>query len=222
MPKSLGKLKSTKINHINQREMKNIFIAAICLLSTQLQAQTGKVKKTTSYLMPQIALLNGSSGTSTQIQLVGGWVKNNWHFGLGAGIDYYEMRSMPLFSDVRYHFGKEQKIFTYANVGYNFSWVQDTHDPRFIIPPSSNTVKQTDGLYTDIGIGYAIKIGKRNSLLMSTGFSVKQMGEEYHLLPYSSWVWPSSTPWINPESTTVRKFDYTFKRVCFKVAYRLW
>ena len=80
MPKSLGKLKSTKINHINQREMKNIFIAAICLLSTQLQAQTGKVKKTTSYLMPQIALLNGSSGTSTQIQLVGGWVKNNWHF----------------------------------------------------------------------------------------------------------------------------------------------
>lgn len=202
--------------------MKNIFIAAICFLSTHLQAQTGKVKKTTSYLMPQIALINGSSGTSTQVQLAGGWVKNNWHFGLGTGIDYYEMRSVPLFTDVRYHFGKEQKVFTYANVGYNFSWVQDTHDPRIIIPPSSNTVKQTDGLYTDIGIGYTIKIGKRNSLLMSTGFSVKQMGEEYHPLPFSSWVWPSSTPWVSSESTTIRKFDYTFKRISFKVGYRLW
>ncbi|MCZ6992316.1 hypothetical protein OH407_23595, partial [Salmonella enterica] len=82
--------------------MKNIFIAAICFLSTHLQAQTGKIKKMTSYLMPQIALIDGSSGTSTQIQLAGGLVKNNWHFGLGAGIDYYEMRSVPLFTDVRY------------------------------------------------------------------------------------------------------------------------
>lgn len=222
MLKSLEKLKSIKIRHTNQREMKNIFIAAICLLSTHLQAQKSKAKKSSSYLMPQVALLNGSSGTSTQIQLVGGLVKNDWHVGLGVGIDYYEMRSVPLFTDVRYHFGKEKKIFTYANVGHNFSWAQDADNPRFTIPPSSYAVKQTDGLYTDIGIGYTIKIGRRNSLLMSTGFSLKQMGEEYHPLPYSSWIWPSSDPWTSPPSTTVRKFDYTFKRVSFKVAYRLW
>ncbi len=216
MLESLGKLKSVRINHINQQKMKNLFIAGICLLSTNLMAQTGKDKKSTSYLMPQIALLNGSSGAGAQVQLAGGLVKNNWHFGLGTGIDYYELRSVPLYSDVRYHFGKGKRAFAYANIGYNFSWTENTDDRVYIMPPAMNTLKQTGGLYTDFGIGYNINMGKNHALALSTGFSVKQMYEEYEEL--SIWSWPRPVQ-IDP---TIRRFDYAFKRVSFKVAYRLW
>lgn len=196
--------------------MKNVFIVGICLLSTNLMAQSGKSNKTSSYLMPQIALLNGSSGAGAQIQLAGGLVKNNWHLGLGTGIDYYEMRSVPLYTDVRYHFGKEKKAFVYSNIGYNFSWVQNIDDRVYIMPPAMNTLKQTGGLYTDFGVGYNVRIGKHQALALSTGFSVKQMREEYEEL--SIWSWPRPVQ-IDP---TIRRFDYAFKRVSFKVAYRLW
>lgn len=199
---------------MNQQKMKKLFIASICLLSTNLMAQTGKVKNKSSYLMPQIALLNGSSGVGTQFQLAGGLVKNNWNFGVGAGIDYYELRSVPLYADVRHHFGKEKNLFAYANIGYNFEWIHNIDERVYIMPPAMNTLKQRGGLYTDFGIGYNIQMGKNHALALSTGFSVKQMYEEYEEL--SIWSWPTQ---IDP---TIRRFNYAFKRVSFKVAYRLW
>jgi len=194
--------------------MKNLFIAGICLLSTSLMAQTGKVKKASSYLMPQIALLNGSSGAGAQVQLAGGLVKNNWHFGLGTGIDYYELTSVPVYSDVRYHFGKEKKAFAYANLGYNFHWKESTEGRVYIMPPPNSTVK--GGLYTDLGIGYNIGLGKNQSLALSIGFSVKQLTEEVEEMLWGPFPQPVQ---VDP---TIRRYEYAFKRVSFKVAYRLW
>lgn len=216
MLESLGKLKSTKIEHINQSKMKSLFVIGICLLSTNLVAQTEIVKKSTSYLMPQIALLNGSSGVGSQAQLAGGLVKNNWNFGLGTGIDYYELRSVPLYADVRYHFGKAKKAFVYANIGYNFAWAQNIDDRVYIVPPVMNTLKQSGGLYADFGIGYDIRFGKNHSLALSTGYSVKQLHEEYEESTF--WIWPRPTQ----TDPTIRKFDYVFKRLSLKVAYSLW
>jgi hypothetical protein len=194
--------------------MKKLFVAGICLLSTSLMAQTGKVKKTSSYLMPQIALLNGSSGAGAQIQLAGGLVKNNWHLGLGTGIDYYELTSVPVYSDIRYHFGKEKKAFAYANLGYNFHWKESTEGRVYIMPPPNSTVK--GGLYTDLGIGYNIGLGKNHSLALSIGYSVKQLTEEVEEMLWGPFPLPVQ---VDP---TIRRYEYTFKRVSFKVAYRLW
>lgn len=196
--------------------MKKLLVVCLCFWSVFLTAQTNKIKKVSSYLMPQMALLNGSSGMGAQVQLSGGLVRDNWNFGIGTGIDYYELRSIPLYTDIRYHFGKQQKVFAYMNLGYNFDWVQKMDDKVYIMPPVINTLKYTGGLYGDWGIGYNIKISKHHSLALSTGFSIKQMGEEYQELLFSIWPWP-----VTNESA-IRKFDYTFKRVSLKVAYRLW
>lgn len=193
--------------------MKNVFIAGMCLLSTNLMAQTEKVKKikkTNSYLMPQIALLSGSCVDGAQIQLAGGLVKNNWHLGLGTGIDYYEMRSIPLYTDVRYHFGKEKKVFAYANLGYNFHWKENTDGRMYIIPPPNSVVK--NGLYTDLGIGYSLAINKNRALALSMGYSVKQLSEAIE---------PRSMDNFPPASDAPIVIRYAFKRVSFKVAYRL-
>lgn len=194
--------------------MKKLLLVVMCIISTSLIAQTDKVKKNSSYLMPQIALLNGSSGAGAQIQVAGGVVKNNWHFGLGTGIDYYELTSVPIYSDIRYHFGKEKKAFAYANLGYNFHWKESTEGRVYIMPPPNSTVK--GGLYTDFGIGYNIGLGKNHSLALSMGYSVKQLTEEVEEMLFGPFPLPVQ---VDP---TIRRYEYTFKRVSFKVAYRLW
>lgn len=215
MLESLGKLKSTKIDHINQQEMKKLIIAGICLLSTNLMAQTGKVKRTNSYLMPQIALLNGSSGAGAQVQLAGGIVKKDWLIGLGTGIDYYELTAVPVYTDIRYQFGKEKKAFAYANLGYNFHWKESTEGRVYVMPPPNSIVK--GGLYTDFGIGYNIGISKHQALALSVGYSVKQMSEEIEEM-----MWPGPFPQPVQVDPTIRRYDYAFKRISFKVGYRLW
>lgn len=195
--------------------MKKLFIAGICLLSTNLMAQTGKVKKASSYLMPQIALLNGSSGAGAQIQLAGGLVKKDWLIGLGVGIDYYELTGVPVYSDIRYHFGKEKKAFAYVNLGYNFHWKESTEGRVYIMPPPNSRVK--GGLYSDFGIGYNIGVGKHQALALSMGYSVKQMSEEIEEM-----IWPGPFPQPVQVDPTIRRYDYAFKRISFKVAYRLW
>lgn len=195
--------------------MKKLLVVGMCLVSTSLIAQTTKAKKTSSYLMPQIALLNGSSGAGAQVQLAGGLIKKDWHFGLGTGIDYYELTSVPVYSDIRYHFDKAKKAFAYANLGYNFHWKESTEGRVYIMPPPNSTVK--GGLYTDLGIGYNIAIGKKNSLALSMGYSVKQLTEEVEEI-----LLPGPFPLPIQVDPTIRRYEYTFKRVAFKVAYRLW
>lgn len=195
--------------------MKSLFIAGICLVSTNLMAQTGKVKKTSSYLMPQIALLNGSSGAGAQVQLAGGIVKKDWLIGVGTGIDYYELTAVPVYSDIRYHFGKQKEAFAYFNLGYNFHWKESTEGRVYIMPPPNSRIK--GGLYTDLGIGYNIGIGKHRVLALSMGYSVKQMSEEIEEM-----IWPVPFPQPVQVDPTIRKYDYTFKRLSFKVGYRLW
>lgn len=183
-------------------------------------AQKAIIKKLPSYLMPQVAFLNGDNGVGAQIHLSGGLIKNNWHFGLGTAIDYYQLRTIPLYTDLQYHFGKGKKGFAYANLGYNFPWTENKNDRIYIMPPVANSSRFSGGLYTDLGIGYQIKIGKKNILALSAGYSVKEIREQYEEL--SIWSWPR--PVIQPGQTdpNTRQLDYTFTRVSFKVGYRLW
>nr|WP_168420872.1 hypothetical protein [Escherichia coli]NKQ99695.1 hypothetical protein [Escherichia coli] len=74
-------------------------------------------KQTKYYLIPQAALLNGDHACNAQLQLVGGIQKKQWGFGAGLGIDYYKVRTIPLFVDTRFFFGKERQYFSYFNLG---------------------------------------------------------------------------------------------------------
>lgn len=195
---------------------KIILIILVCAL-TQVKAQSNKKAK--FYLMPEIALLNGDQAKSTQIQLIGGLSKNNWRFGLGLGIDHYKLRSAPIFINARNYFGSNKKGFAFVSIGSNIPWVLDEqHRIWFTQNGEQKRSAFNMGVYSDIGIGYDIQLGKTKNLSLSMGYSVKRISEEYE--EWGFWIWPQPTP--EPNSSRARTADYTLRRLSLKVGFQLW
>ena len=106
-----------------------------------------------------ISLINGDNVTSAGLQSINGFQKGNLFAGVGIGLDYYLYRTVPLFADFRYQFGKtKNKFFAYADGGVNFDWVEEDYydGPIFIWEGSSNSSEFHDGAYTDLGLGYIV------------------------------------------------------------------
>jgi hypothetical protein len=115
----------------------------------------------------QGGLLEGEAGSAFQLKAVNGFQKQSWFAGIGVGLDYYHIRSLPLFLDLRRSFGKGAKApFVYANGGYHFPWLK-TGEQEW------NDVDVKGGLYMDAGIGYAFPAFKNTALFFSAGYSQK-------------------------------------------------
>ncbi|HLF46143.1 MAG TPA: hypothetical protein VI548_06940, partial [Chitinophagaceae bacterium] len=117
--------------------------------------------------------------------------------------------TVPLFADLRYEFGrKKNNFFAYADAGINFSWIQD----HFIDNPSiwngntSNSFK--NGTYNDIGLGYNVKMKKENALVLSLGYSYKNLKET-----------ESYIDWRTSELLK-RENNYNLRRIMLKVGWQ--
>ena len=102
-----------------------------------------------------VALVNGSNSVSAALQSVNGFQKNNWFAGIGAGLDYYLYRTVPVFADVRYSLGKKRnKFFAYADGGINISWIENSLSGNIVIWEGfRNENNFFNGAYTDAGLG---------------------------------------------------------------------
>jgi hypothetical protein len=121
----------------------------------------------------QVGLLEGQAGSAFQLQTINGFQHRSWFGGVGLGLDHYRFRGIPLFLDVRKEFGQlANRFFVYADLGIHFSWVTDKQKNSilYVTPKNFST-----GLYSDAGIGYTIRLKKKNSLLFSAGYSFKNM-----------------------------------------------
>src|SRR5215208_3876452 len=102
-------------------------------------------KKSTAYKfnsINSISLINGDNATAGGLQSINGFQKGNLFAGMGIGLDYYLYRTVPLFADFRYEFGKNKnKFFAYADGGINFDWVEENYNggPIFIWDGSRNS-----------------------------------------------------------------------------------
>ena len=87
--------------------------------------------------------------------------------GIGAG-NYlgYEIRSVPIFADIRWHFAKSPFLFAFADVGGSF--FQDTFIDK--------------GFVSDLGVGYRVTFGKRCSLNPSVGYNLIAYRQGYRNL----------------------------------------
>lgn len=181
-----------------------VFVSAVLLMN----AQEKKIVHS-FHSVNTVSLVNGGNSVSAAIQSVNGLKKGAWFAGLGVGIDYYLYRTVPFFADMRYEFGKKKnKFFAYADAGINFSWVQD----RFIDNPSAwngNTSnKFKNGLYNDVGLGYSVKTKKENALVLSLGYSQKNLRETE---TYIDW---------RTSDLLKRENSYGLKRVMLKIGWQ--
>jgi len=197
--------------------MKKVFLLFILIAFVKANAQSGQ--KTPSYFMPQLGVLSGDQANSLQFQLTGGVIAKNWRIGMGTGLDYYKVRSVPVFADVRHYFGRNKKAFSFANLGYNVPWPLENQYKIFFIQGGSTKSKFEMGWYTDLGLGYDIDLGKQKALSLSVSYSIKTFSEIYDERIDWIWGWPINQPGGN---ISERKVDYTFRRLSLKAGFRLW
>ncbi|HVY74956.1 MAG TPA: hypothetical protein VG890_09015, partial [Puia sp.] len=96
-----------------------LFIILVLILATRgtTFAQNPSSSKAWQFhSINQVGLLEGESGSSWQLQTVNGMSYKSWFAGIGVGLDYYRLRGIPLFLDLRKTFGHSRnKPFVYAD-----------------------------------------------------------------------------------------------------------
>jgi hypothetical protein len=198
----------TDINRLRPLLFACCLLAALPLLSLG-QKTTPKIKFE-SYTA--IGTLFGNQTVHGQLQTVNGLSSGPWFLGLGVGLDEYRLRTVPVFADLRYRYGKRRnQWFAYADLGYSIA---------------TNTVTGLDGdyyferdiqggLYYDAGVGYQIPITKKGwGLFVSAGFSQKYASETA-----KAYVWqPGILPL--PDDAQVEALDYRLSRISIKVGWK--
>ena len=111
----------------------------------------------------------GESHPKMLFQTVNGLKYKDWFAGVGIGLDEYEIKSLPLFADLRMNFGKEKKGFIYGDIGYNFFLEDKSKEHDF----SGSESSYKGGVYTDIGIGVRASLIKNVKMVFSIGHSYK-------------------------------------------------
>jgi len=193
---------------------KSIFIGfLLTILGAGLAAQVKKDPKSKTkncsckfQSVNQVGLLEGEAGSSFQLQSINGLRYKTWFAGLGAGIDYYSFRGIPVFVDVRKDWWKKINTpFVYTDAGIHFSWVGDKNQNWWGRSEFSN------GLFYDLGLGYKVGLNNKNSLLLSGGFSHKNIREKRFTTVYC----------INPPCTEgVEMFRYKLNRISLKAGWQ--
>lgn len=157
-----------------------------------------------------IGLINGDNEVSAGLQSINGFQKGNLFAGVGIGLDYYLYRTVPLFADFRYEFGKtKNKFFAYANGGVNFEWVEDVYGPfiyDWTVAP--NVSKFDNGFYTDLGLGYMVGTKNGGGLVLSLGHSYKSLEKTFS---YMDW---------RTRETITDVYNYNLNRIVLKVGWK--
>lgn len=196
--------------------MKIFFILLIALTSViQLEAQQTKSR---FYLLTQLGYLNGDNSANWQGTISGGIRKNGWSLGLGAGIDYYKVRTVPVFLDIRKDIiNSKRPLFIYLNMGANLAAPRSVEYTNrmngwWITPQSSFT----NGVFGETGLGYTLYSKKKTAIFVSAGYSIKTVTESYTETIYRDF------PPYGQGTITDRVLDYRFNRFVWKIGCRLW
>jgi hypothetical protein len=155
-------------------------------------------------------LILGQAGSAFQLQTTNGFQHQSWFGGVGIGLDFYRLRSIPLFADFRKEFGKsENKFFVFADAGINFHWASDKEAKQF---PMNDKVK--NGFYGETGIGYKIKLNQKIAVLFSGSYSYKKLVEEGNNYIYYTYPIINGTDYPLPPK---EKITYNLNRLILKL-----
>lgn len=147
-------------------------IFVLCILYN-LSAQKEDINsKWNFHSLDQVGLLQGDSKGAFHLQSVNGFEKKNWFAGIGAGLDYYRYKSVPLFAEAIKYFGKTKKqFFIYGDAGIHFVWEKTDNTVYY-------TEKYYPGFYGGGGIGYKAGLKNGTGFLLSAGYSYKRVNDQ--------------------------------------------
>lgn len=180
---------------------------AVCFLlcSVFAAAQQDSMGKSKSSNKPHIqgivqaGLLAGASGRDLQVQTIVSVQHNTWSAGIGVGLDYYFVRGIPLFVDVRKQFKTSIPLFVYADAGWHLPWRKENE-----VTTGLHTNDFKNGFYYDAGLGWSFEPNTRNKILLSAGYS----GKSYTEIQRFTFDSP------------VTKLEYTLRRISIKAGFQ--
>lgn len=186
---------------------KRLLIAcAASLVFTGSFAQSAWKFRSSDYL----GLAVGQTGSYFQMQTINGLYKRSWFLGIGAGLDYYRSKSIPLFVSVTKDLmpGKNG-LFVSLDGGINFPWHELNNSYYF------TSRKFHSGPYWSAGLGYKIKLSghSNQALLLSAGYSFKELKEDrsIDIAPYLGSL---------PHPTQINRYDYRYRRLSVKIGWQ--
>jgi hypothetical protein len=189
---------------------KKMILLSLVICAAQFVAQ-GQLKQETRKFrfgsQNYAGLLEGENGTSFQLQTINGIRYKTWFAGIGTGLDYYYVRSIPLFISVN-KFLESPKVPVYINgdIGLSFPWEKD-YQHYFDQSPGGSS----SSLFWGAGLGYKFAVkNKDQGVLINFGYSYK------HIVQESEYAYPCFTP---PCPTEKERFDYHLKRLSIKVGW---
>lgn len=186
------------------------FLLIVFILSCSISFSQKKESAFKFHSVNSVVLLNGENEVSAGLQSVNGFQRGNLFAGIGLGLDYYIHRSVPVFADLRYEFGKaKNKFFAYADGGINLEWAEDFNEGIFL--PWDGIADNSEfynGVYTDFGLGYRIAMKKNGGLVLSLGHSYKTLKE---IVKYQDW---RTQEWLSDV------YKYKLSRISLKVGWQ--
>ena len=125
----------------------------------------------------QAGLLEGEVGSAVQFGAMAGIKKNSWTASAASGLDYYGIRSIPLYFNLQKNiFSKSNTPFVFGGVGHHFLWPDNSNYNSFYSWRSDS--KHSGGLYYNLGFGYQLPALKKASLFFTAGYSYKSFTQQ--------------------------------------------
>lgn len=156
----------------------------------------------------QAGMLEGEKGTSFLVQGITGIGYKGWYAGIGAGLDYYRFRGIPLFVDLRKSlFRQTSPLYVYVDAGIHFPWLREKERNPF------QQVDYTNGFYYDAGVQYLLRLKNERAVSFSIGYSEKKIVEKIR---------PAPVPCLNPPCFQYNtEFNYQLRRIALKAGFWL-
>jgi hypothetical protein len=195
------------------KKLRLITVLLCCSFIAAAQGDSTSISKSLNskpvfHAVLNAGLVTGASDHDLHLQFINGLQYKTWFAGVGAGLDYYYLRSVPLFFHGRKTFSDPYIPFLYGNVGWNMPWLKKEQKQENVWYTSDFKTKG----YFELGAGWFFTLNRRNAILVSAGYSNKRMYEMQRSL--------MQPPGTNDELYTTR-IEYTLRRMMITIGFQL-
>ncbi|MDP4150556.1 MAG: hypothetical protein Q8927_06615 [Bacteroidota bacterium] len=164
-------------------------------------------------------LVSGEQGNYGQGYTINGVYKGPWFMGIGAGVDFYRYRTVPLFLSLEREWMQpgHDGWFTRLDVGVNVPW--QSAPPTLYYP--SGTVIGSHLLtapYWDAEFGYKVFVNahRNQAILISAGYSFKEVQNKETTVNYC----PIAALCNTDPSFNTRRYTFYNRRLSLQVGYQ--
>ncbi len=180
--------------------MRLSIISLLLILSSAIQAQvkySGNVEG---------GLVNGNFSTSSYVQTKHGIEYKHWVVGVGAGMDYYRYRTVPLYVELQRSFGKNSvRPFAVIAAGVNATWPTEEQKQETNGWLQRSPAVFSNGFYSRLGGGVLLTTNSKVKISITAAYSYKTLSRTYS---ESNWdMWPQ------PVNIVEKTIEYRMNRL---------